>query len=117
VVGVLLLDALYGEVDKYADFIARHPNAFFISAYTASSARGNESLQQSLALHEHPFATSLPPRLEGTVAFLRTTGAEHADFVTRAWTDDPIRDVLARLGGYTRDPARRSRPPAQNILR
>ena len=42
VIGVLLLDALYGEVDKYADFIARHPNAFFVSAYTSSSARGNE---------------------------------------------------------------------------
>jgi hypothetical protein len=116
VVGVLLLDALYGEVDKYADFIARHPNAFFISAYTSSSARGNESLQQYLAEREHPFTTSLPPRVEGTVAFLRTSGAGHEDFVTRAWTDDPIRDVLQRLGGYTRDPTRRSRP-RQKLVR
>ena len=46
VIGVLMLDALYGEVDKYADWIGRHPNAFFISAYTSSSARGNEALQQ-----------------------------------------------------------------------
>ena len=116
VVGVLLLDALYGEVDKYADFIARHPNAFFISAYTSSSARGNESLQQYLAEREHPYATSLPPRVEGTVAFLRTSGVDHENFVTRAWTDDPIRDVLQRLGGYTRDPSRR--PHArQNIAR
>ena len=116
VLGVLLLDALYGEVDKYADFIASHPNAFFISAYTASSARGNESLQQYLAVHEHPFATSLPSRLEGTVAFLHTAGVDHEDFVTRAWTNDPIRDVLERLGGYTRDPARRSQT-RQNVAR
>ena len=108
VIGVLLLDALYGEVDKYADFIARHPNAFFVSAYTSSSARGNESLQQYLSERDHPFATSLPPRVEGTVAFLRTSGVDHEDFVTRAWTEDPIRDVLERLGGYTRDPVRRA---------
>ncbi|HJU30242.1 MAG TPA: hypothetical protein VJ740_02245, partial [Hyphomicrobiaceae bacterium] len=104
VIGVLLLDALYGEVDKYADFIARNPKAFFISAYTSSSARGNETLQQALAERDRPFATSLPPRLQGTVAFLRTTGADHENFVTHAWVDDPIRDVLERLGGYRRYP-------------
>jgi hypothetical protein len=64
VIGVLLLDALYGEVDKYADFIARHPNAFFVSAYTSSSARGNEALQQHLSERDFPFDTSLPPRLQ-----------------------------------------------------
>src|SRR5262245_24598426 len=49
VIGVLLLDALYGEVDKYASWIGRHPNSFFISAYTSSTARGNEALQSMLA--------------------------------------------------------------------
>ena len=108
VIGVLLLDALYGEVDKYADFIVRHPAAFFVSAYTSSSARGNEALQHSLAERDLPFGTSLPPRLQGKIAFLRTSGAAHEDFVTRAWVDDPIRDVLERLGGYTRDPSKRA---------
>ena len=108
VIGVLLLDALYGEVDKYADFIARHPNAFFVSAYTSSSARGNEALQQHLSERDFPFDTSLPPRLQGSVAFLRTSGADHEDFVTRAWVDDPIRVVLERMGGYARDPGRRA---------
>ena len=46
--------------------------------------------------------------MQGTVAFLRTSGADHEDFVTRAWTDDPIRDVLERLGGYARDPVHRA---------
>ncbi len=108
VIGVLLLDALYGEVDKYADFIERQPNAFFVSAYTSSSARGNKSLQQYLSDRDHPFTTTLPPRLQGDVAFLRTSGAEHEDFVTRAWTSDPIRDVLERIGGYARDPGKRA---------
>jgi hypothetical protein len=108
VIGVLLLDALYGEVDKYADFIARHPSAFFVSAYTSSSARGNEALQQHLSERDLSFDTSLPPRLQGGVAFLRTSGADHEDFVTRAWVDDPIRVVLERMGGYARDPGKRT---------
>src|SRR5689334_3035524 len=55
-----------------------------------------------------PRATTPPPRLEGTVAFLRTAGADHESFVTHAWVDDPIRDVLERLGGYARDPGKRA---------
>ena len=58
VLGVLMLDALYGEVHKYADWIARHPNAFFVSAYTSSSAKGNEALQSLLADRDIPAATS-----------------------------------------------------------
>ena len=112
VIGVLMLDALYGEVYKYADWIERHRNAFFVSAYTSSSAKGNEALRTLLGDRDIPHDTSLPPRLEGTVAFLRTTGANHTDYVTRAWTDDPIRDVLERIAGYARvpvpSPARRS---------
>src|SRR5581483_8715446 len=108
VIGVLLLDALYGEVDKYADFIENHRNAFFVSAYTSSSARGNESLQTVLADRDIPFDTTLPPRVQGKVAFLRTSGADHEDFVTHAWVDDPIRVVLERMGGYARDPARQA---------
>jgi hypothetical protein len=104
VLGVLMLDAVYGEVYKYADWIARHRNAFFVSAYTSSSARGNEALQGLLADRDIPVATELPPRLVGNVAFLRTTGANHTDYVTRAWVDDPIRDVLERMPGYARTP-------------
>ncbi len=108
VIGVLLLDALYGEVDKYADFIERHPEAFFVSAYTGSSARGNEALQAVLADREIDYATSLPERLRGRIAFIRTVGADHESFVTRAWVEDPIRVVLERIGGYARHPGRRA---------
>ena len=105
VIGVLMLDAVYGEVYKYADWIEQHRNAFFVSAYTSSSAKGNEALRSLLSGRDIPQDTSLPARLDGTVAFLRTTGANHTDYVTRAWADDPIRDVLERIAGYTRVPA------------
>lgn len=106
VIGVLMLDALYGEVGKYADWIKAHPNAFFISAYTSSSARGNEALRATLSDREIIRDASLPPRLAGTVAFLRTgAGVNHESFVTRAWVESPIRDVLERIPGYSRVPA------------
>jgi hypothetical protein len=108
VIGVLLLDALYGEVDKYADWIDRHPNAFFVSAYTSSSARGNAALRGILASREVNFDTSLPPRLDGAVAFLPTSGVSHESFVTHAWVEHPIRAVLERLHGYARYPGRRA---------
>jgi hypothetical protein len=114
VIGVLLLDALYGEVDKYADFIRRRRSAFFVSAYTSSSARGNEALQSLLAAEEIDFDTNLPERLTGRIAFIRTSGADHENFVTRAWADDPIRVTLERIGGYTRHPGRQARGRRQS---
>ena len=42
--GVVLLDALYGEEDKFVDWIERaHNRAFFISAYSKSSHEENEA--------------------------------------------------------------------------
>jgi hypothetical protein len=108
VIGVLMLDALYGEVHKYADWIERHPSSFFVSAYTSSSARGNEALQSLLDGREIAHDTVLPARLAGNVTFLRTTGANHTDYVTHAWADSPIRDVLERIKGYSRTPSKRT---------
>jgi hypothetical protein len=105
VIGVLMLDALYGEVHKYADWIKAHRNAFFVSAYTSSSARGNQALQAILSERGVPIDSVLPARFNGNVAFLPTTGANHTDYVTRAWADSPIRDVLERIPGYSRVPA------------
>ena len=46
IAGVVLLDALFGEEQKFADWIAaRTDNAFFVSAYSASSAALNLQLE------------------------------------------------------------------------
>jgi hypothetical protein len=51
------------------------------------------------------FSTELEPRLEpGNVAFLAgSKDAAHKDFLTHAWVDDPLKDLLTRLKGYARD--------------
>ncbi|TPQ44265.1 hypothetical protein C2U72_27890, partial [Prosthecomicrobium hirschii] len=38
----------------------------------------------------------------GEVRFIEAPGTEHRDFVSRAWTSEPLRAVLARLPGYPR---------------
>jgi hypothetical protein len=98
IAGLILLDALYGEIDTFADWIARrHAQSFFFSAYSASSASENLSLQQRLAAQSIA-TTSLPDRLHaGTVAFLAAGDVTHNDFMTQAWTRDPLQAVLARL--------------------
>jgi hypothetical protein len=111
IIGVVLLDALYGESQKYADFIQRRRNAFFVSSYTSSTQRGNEALRQTLLARDiavEQSRTTLPPKLTGRISFLPAMkGTNHNDFVTRAWTEFPIRDVLDRLDQYRRIEPRR----------
>jgi hypothetical protein len=41
--GVVLLDGLYGELDKFANWIAGNRSAFFASIYTRLTKRHNDS--------------------------------------------------------------------------
>lgn len=122
VIGVLMLDALYGEAYKYADWIEQHPNAFFVSSYTSSSAGGNQALRTLLSGREIAVSGSLPTRLNGGVVFLPTgVGVTHESFVTQAWAENPIKDVLERIPGYVRTPGKRiessSRDPLGDLIR
>lgn len=105
--GVVLLDALYGEEERFASWIGNARSAFFVSAYTRYTQGHNANLRSMLAARGIDAGSHLGESLSrGGVTFL-ATGAEanHQDYVTRAWADDPIRDVLARLPElYLRDP-------------
>jgi hypothetical protein len=97
--GVVLLDALYGEEDKFADWIERaHNRAFFISAYSKSSHEENETMRRRLAQAGVNVQSGMPARLEpGIVAFIDAGDVDHNSFVSSAWTANPLRDVLARV--------------------
>ena len=59
--GLVLLDALYGELDKYADWITRHAaTTFFFSAYSRSSSDSNSALQAILAKRGVAFSLAFP---------------------------------------------------------
>jgi hypothetical protein len=97
--GVLLLDAIYGELDKFASWIENHRNGFFVSSYTHYTAGRNHELMSMLrakgiAVSEDTDAPLRP----GRVIFTETgAGITHRDYVTRAWTKNPIEEVLVKM--------------------
>jgi hypothetical protein len=101
--GVILMDSLYGEEDKFAAWIAARRNlGFLLSAYTDSTRDENGALQALLAKRRVPFVNALPKQLApGTMSFVPCGSVEmHGDFVTHAWTSDPLKSALAMIPGY-----------------
>jgi hypothetical protein len=97
--GLVLLDALYGGIDKFADWIAENRSTFFISSYTPHTAHHNADLERLLRERSVPYGAELrPDHLPGMVTFLPAGDVSHRDFVTHAWADNPIEDVLTRMG-------------------
>jgi hypothetical protein len=102
--GVFLLDALYGDHDKYLEWLGRKPEAFFVSNYGPLVKAQNLEFQKQLGERGIGFTTDFPPHLvPGINAFL-DVGAEvkHNDFVTQAWSADPLKVMLSRVPGYVR---------------
>lgn len=97
--GVVLLDALYGEVDKFERWIEQaRGGAFFLSAYSGSSHDQNEALRARLERDGVRVETDLPDALRpGVVAFVDSGDVKHEDFVNVAWTSDPLAAVLSRI--------------------
>jgi hypothetical protein len=102
--GVVLLDALYGEVDKFAAWIAKNRSTFFVSAYTDSTQKNNAALKSILARQKITYGTDLKQqKWQIGVTFLSTNSrVGHWNFVTQAWADYPIKDLLSRLDEYRR---------------
>lgn len=100
--GVVLLDALYGEIGTFASWIENDPDAFFISAYLGSTRERNAELAEMLSTRNIHYTTELQPVLGGGQIALLEGGEDvtHRGFVTRAWTSNPVEDLLRRLQGY-----------------
>ena len=106
--GVVLLDAVYGEEDAFADFAERRGPRFLVGVYGKSSRSGNEALRRRLTGRGLPVVDdSLPDSIgPGAVVFVDAGDAvPHGDFVTGALGGDPLASVLARLRGFPRSPA------------
>ena len=97
--GVVLLDALYGEPDKFARWIEQERGrAFFVSAYSTSSKAENNALRARLERDGVSTVAGVPTALDANVvAFVDSGDVAHEDFVNYAWTSDPLTDVLARV--------------------
>jgi hypothetical protein len=99
--GVFLLDALYGELDKFANWIENNRSAFFVSAYTNGTKRHDQELMRALRDKGITVADDLDgPLKPGSVVFIETPeGVRHRDYVTEAWTELPVKEVLVKMAG------------------
>jgi hypothetical protein len=96
--GLVLLDALYAGIDQFADWIADHRSTFFVSSYTPHTAHHNADLEHELNERAVPYGSELRRNhLQGMVTFLPAGDVPHRDFVTHAWTDNPVEDILLRM--------------------
>lgn len=101
--GVVLLDSLYGDLDKFAHWIEADPSAFFVSVYLSSTRNQNAELEDILAAHDVDVSGQINTRLaSGGVAVVPGGSGRHRDLVTHAWVDYPIIDILRRLPEYRR---------------
>jgi hypothetical protein len=98
--GVVLLDGVYGQLDKFATWIENNRSGFFISSYTHYTKQHNRDLEHILAEHDVTVSHEIKPDLgKGGVAFVEAD-VPHRDYVTHAWVDYPIKDVISRLADY-----------------
>jgi hypothetical protein len=102
--GVLLLDALFGDMDRFTDWLARRPPAFFVSAYGKATREENAALQRMLTERGVTYQTQLPATLTlGSVTFMAAhDDIKHNDFMTDAWVKDPLKLLLRRINGFSR---------------
>jgi len=101
--GVILLDALVAEDDKFASWIAgNRRSAFFFSGYSAAAADGNGDLMQRLSGAGISYSTSLPRQLVPGGINIVSTGADHDGYMTEAWTSNPLTWLLDRIPEYPR---------------
>jgi hypothetical protein len=97
--GVFLLDAVYGELDKFASWVENNRSGFFVSSYTHYTERHDRELmhmirEKGIAVSENMDGPLKP----GSVVFVETPeGVTHRDYVTHAWTQNPVKEVLVKM--------------------
>jgi hypothetical protein len=97
--GVFLLDAVYGELDKFATWVANNRSGFFVSSYTRYTKRRDQELIEMLRDKGITVTENMDgPLRPGSVVFVQTpNGVTHRDYVTQAWTEHPVKDVLVKM--------------------
>jgi hypothetical protein len=97
--GVFLLDAVYGELDKFASWIETNRTGFFVSAYTRYTKRHDQELMQMVKDKGIAISDDMDgPLRPGSVVFVQTPqGVTHRDYVTHAWAENPLKEVLVKM--------------------
>ena len=105
IAGVVLFDALYGDIEKFAEWAEHHHRrAFLFSTFTKISRTFNLQLQDLLQQRGIGFARDYPASLRpGQIYFGDVPDSvNHVEFLSEAWTEDPLRWTLERMPAYRR---------------
>src|SRR5438132_164440 len=97
--GVFLLDAVYGELDKFASWIENNRSGFFVSSYTHYTKPRDRELIETLRDKGITVTENMDgPLRPGSVVFVQTpNGVTPRHYVTQAWTEHPVREVLVKM--------------------
>lgn len=103
ILGVAVLDGIYGDQKRFAEWIARNPRSFFVVAYGPSSQDGTAELARLIAEQQVAVSIALGPELRDGVTLMQVPQTVvHNDFVTSAWIERPLRDLMRRVPGFPR---------------
>ena len=95
--GIVLLDALYTGMGRFASWIANNRSGFFISSFTPHNHGRNVELEELLNERSISHDSELRRHVPGSVSIISAGDISHRDFVNRAWADSPLKDILVRL--------------------
>ncbi len=95
--GIILMDALYGEEQTFANFILDHP-IFFFSCFTEGAQINNENLQDLLREHEYKIELELSEKFQQKTSIFVRLGYHlaHQHVLSNAWVCRPLTDLLQR---------------------
>jgi pimeloyl-ACP methyl ester carboxylesterase len=102
--GVILIDALYGQEEKFSSWIRAHGDqAFFFSSYTEPARDGNDKLKRLLASENIAIQQAVPASLAaGQVSFFEFDPVvQHRDLLTQAWIEFPFADLMRKCNYLT----------------
>lgn len=105
--GMFLLDAPFGDEAMIADWVAtKKTDGIFVSTYSGAARGYNQLLRLLLKERGVKSRATLPIYFHpGTVALVDTgDDVNHMNFVTDAWTTDPLTSLLSRVRGFARTP-------------
>ncbi|MBF0399137.1 MAG: hypothetical protein HQL90_00040 [Magnetococcales bacterium] len=96
--GVLLLDGLYGELDRYTAWLwHRNRRGFFVNLYGPSSAPFSRELEQKLEAARVPWSETLPKKIRSRAICSLMVETPHASIFWQGPPRWPLVEILKRL--------------------
>jgi len=99
IAGVILLDALYGREQTFADLFTNNSRRFLISTFTEAARAPNENLKTLLQKNNKNITETLPEKiLPGTLSFISLgPDVDHYTLLEGSWVEKPLADILRRV--------------------